>query len=842
MASPPSGHKVRELLVIDAEDFLLTIKGPSNNKIVESFHLHLGEAGERKQAKLTISQNYNYVQVYDPTVDGGLSDFNGDEVYPCFFEQTNYELVIEKKGYSQNIEIDHLNQYLKRAITPTGRKGSILSGIINFQDEVGFSRFVILGGGQPLLSFELEVFPAKIDYQRDFWQLLQDVNDEVYNLAYDFLMRTSFSGALKADKAPTLAEFFSIFNALSLELFKSLERVRDRPHHKIVPINRIVSSAKAKRPDRKTANWLVNRTYLFEKDPEGFDLESGYFFPRRILDNKKELTFDTYENRFLKWMLEQIDRKLNSFGERYKEWGGKTGDKRVAERVATVRRRIRQFYGVDFLKDVGRIERVEHYSLVMQMAPGYRDVYKYYLMLLKGLHIQSDLFNLSLKNMAELYEYWCFLKLNALLRKKYKLKRNGLIKFDRSGINVILKKGQESSIVYKEPKNDEEFTITYNRFFTRLPTLTQRPDNVLKLEKKGSKVNYCYIFDAKYRLKAEDDYIKTFGQAGPPEDTINSMHRYRDAIVAEMGDDKEMRRDIFGAFVLFPHNDEMAYAGKKGGKPCKFYESLREVGVGALPFLPNRTLLVEELLDELILETSESAFERTIIQDGAKDYLLEDKRDVLIGPLKEREQLRVCLENSMYYTYLNRIQSFLGELKYICIYQSKAKFREPWEQGIFYYGKIKDFKIRKRGDIRELSDGRWPERLAVRFQVDEWKRREYPIMPAGYGPIGPQRTSFRLFKEASIYPELHLNIIEVRLWRELRRLQECVTVKFPKRDINESDRVELMEFPGLYIEVQSNDAFKFRTAKGERKFYFNMLDRKPRKVLREVISFWRESV
>ena len=54
-------------------------------------------------------------------------------------------------------------------------------------------------------------------------------------------------------------------------------------------------------------------------------------------------------------------------------------------------------------------------TLVMQMAPGYREVYKYYLMLLKGLAIQDDLFQLSLKDLATLYEYWCFLKIHQLL-------------------------------------------------------------------------------------------------------------------------------------------------------------------------------------------------------------------------------------------------------------------------------------------------------------------------------------------------------------------------------------------------------------------------------------------
>jgi predicted component of viral defense system (DUF524 family) len=46
----------------------------------------------------------------------------------------------------------------------------------------------------------------------------------------------------------------------------------------------------------------------------------------------------------------------------------------------------------DFL-DVGEMKQLS-ISLVLQMASGYREVYRYYLMLLKGLSIQNDLFRL----------------------------------------------------------------------------------------------------------------------------------------------------------------------------------------------------------------------------------------------------------------------------------------------------------------------------------------------------------------------------------------------------------------------------------------------------------------
>lgn len=37
------------------------------------------------------------------------------------------------------------------------------------------------------LKVTVEVYPSKIDYKDDYKALLNDLNDEIYNLAYGFL-------------------------------------------------------------------------------------------------------------------------------------------------------------------------------------------------------------------------------------------------------------------------------------------------------------------------------------------------------------------------------------------------------------------------------------------------------------------------------------------------------------------------------------------------------------------------------------------------------------------------------------------------------------------------------
>ena len=86
--------------------------------------------------------------------------------------------------------------------------------------------------------------------------------------------------------------------------------------------------------------------------------------------------------------------------------------------------------------------------------------------------------------------------------------------------------------------------------------------------------------------------IKEVWRPGPMEEDINTMHRYRDALVVEQ--EGPFERTAYGAYVLFPWNQEEAYENHP------FYKSIEKVNIGGFPFLPNATRLVEQFLDHLI--------------------------------------------------------------------------------------------------------------------------------------------------------------------------------------------------------------------------------------------------
>lgn len=83
-----------------------------------------------------------------------------------------------------------------------------------------------------------------------------------------------------------------------------------------------------------------------------------------------------------------------------------------------------------------------------------------------------------------------------------------------------------------------------------------------------------------------------------------------------------LEKTVFGAYILFPYKNGNYYAGETDGHPHTFFSSIEAVNVGGLPFLPGETRLVEELLDELIVDSGFAKIK--VIHFGAKRYHKSD--------------------------------------------------------------------------------------------------------------------------------------------------------------------------------------------------------------------------
>jgi hypothetical protein len=205
--------------------------------------------------------------------------------------------------------------------------------------------------------------------------------------------------------------------------------------------------------------------------------------------------------------------------------------------------------------------------------------------------VTGGVLQIGLKNVAELYEYWCFLKLVSVLGERFQLEQQDFIQTRSTRVVIVLMKGNQSAVRFR-CANGQEIAVLYNRVFSNLPTLAQKPDNIIQLTDGRT----FHILDAKYKIAADDEYLKRFSSPGPTADDINTMHRYRDAIVLPkvLGGEGYDRGVVKDAVVLFPYRDEQGYKGHR------FFKSIDTVQIGGVPFLPGATALLEEHLESIL--------------------------------------------------------------------------------------------------------------------------------------------------------------------------------------------------------------------------------------------------
>ena len=252
------------------------------------------------------------------------------------------------------------------------------------------------------------------------------------------------------------------------------------------------------------------------------------------------------------------------------------------------------------------------------------------------------------------------------------------------------------------------------------------------------------------------------------------MHRYRDSIVySDSGSQFMFKKEMFGAYVLFPYADEEQY------KEHHFYKSINTVNIGGLPFLPGATTLVEKMLEELIADSDESAFERASLPAGIEKRLAKvdwNVSDVLVGSLGSKEQLEDNLARNYYYVPEKNIEKEKLPIRYIALYQSSNMFKD--EAGIKYYGLVTETKRLQRKDIKFPMRRNNGEEWYYAFRIKEWKTLPIAISAKDEWVFKPKYTNLFLLQHCTQTYEL-FNIHsdeQYRLLHELKRMFSDATV------------------------------------------------------------------
>ena len=509
-------------------------------------------------------------------------------VAPLFFENTAYDCYLtSESGEEASLEL------------PPGarlrhRRGAFTHHAISFGNDVGWSELAIRDARE-IVRLRFEVFPLKIDYRTDYVALRDEVAAITRSLVMTVQARTFGAAAAAPSTEPTLAEWIALLKGYFEQFVRTANTVIMNPHFILKSSSQPVEAVRARRVGERALERRLRRPLSRSCGVSA----SGVLLPMHVPEVRRRTTFDNPANRYFKYLLLETLRRLQQVVVAH-ETGDEDADLSAEQRffealrpeAVSMIRRIQGLLRAPFLEDLKAQSPNSLFSPVLYRHPAYSAFVQTARLLNSGLSLQGGALQIGIKNIAQLYEYWCFLRLVRLFRESFDLEQQSLVRLRHLRLVIVLAKGKEAAVTFREPASGKRLCLLYDRMFKSLPTVAQRPDNVIQLASEER----LYILDAKYRLAFGVDYERQYGGVGPTIDDINTMHRYRDAIVIphplKLG---EFQRGIVqGAVVLFPFRDESAYQNHR------FFKSLAEVQIGGLPFLPGTAALAESHMRRIL--------------------------------------------------------------------------------------------------------------------------------------------------------------------------------------------------------------------------------------------------
>ncbi|WP_066050902.1 restriction endonuclease-like protein [Robertmurraya korlensis] len=799
MVSLPSGSREDvELVKVETDDLTLVLKGKPYHERYEGLKQYRSMDYHDVMEFNVEGVNIQAINVYDINKQEMVDPVN---LRPIFFENGVYQLVVWSKT-GQELTFYHEHPLLRQAVSAMefGTQ-SVLMGNLQFQNEVGFTTFQILQDKKKLLEVTLEIFPSKLDYKNDYKKLLEEVNDEIYNLAYHFIRKTYLGASVKLEGRPSRAEFYRLISGHFRQFTQAIARIEHQPHHTLHKTYEKARGDQLKKIDSTSRAYLRKRSNLFVEVEKGIPINSKNIMPYEGLKSKKELTYDTLENRYVKWMMGRLVHKLVDLLETVHKMNKYMvePDPDLIDRINKMIKLLQNKTNDHFWSRIGKLDR-SVMSLVLQMAPGYRDAFQIFLTVSKGLALQGKLYQMSVKDVATLYEYWTFLKLGQILGRKYTLVSQDIIQVNREGLFVNLEANRMAKRVFKHPITNEEIVLTYQKYEAKLPTIPQKPDTMLSIEKKGKDYTFNYIFDAKYRIDYAQEgsfYKNRYKTPGPMEDDIYTMHRYRDSIVAENNGPYE--RTAFGAYVLFPWFDEHTYQNHH------FYQSINKVNIGGLPFLPNATVLVEQFVEWLINKSPEEIQKEGILPRGTLEEWKSSLDElVLVGLVSNGEDYLRFIKEGYYSMPANKLKKGWQEAKYVALYVKSGI--EQQENGIKYYGKIEKVTV-------AIFDGL----ECINFRLQNWITLKNLIKPVGYGISNYMLTTLHSLNESTELPELFMKSTEEMIvWRMLRRVSDKIVLNLDNDNVDHANRVTKYKINAITVSLDRiEQSIKFNSDTNE---------------------------
>ena len=610
-----------ELLTIHHHDFTMSIECTKFMGIWGKAVQNVGK--DKLMSRYTWTDGVERVVKYN---EGGQEkELNcGEESTAIFFDNADYPIWID---FHKDVKSAEFGSMLKNENERFSFRKNVLAGFINYNNEIGKSEINIVykvGSETRHFTFGFEVLSTKLDYHDHWNKIIEDIEAEYRMLSLDY-MRKTFHGFTPDERGETPELiWWNIFSGEREKFIKACKNIIERPRRRLRGYETYQRADKVKRVTVNIENELAEHRR-----------EAAHLY--RIEEHTQ--SNDTQENRFLKYALAQIISKYEVL-KKYIESVGKASDV-LKNEMDTCLHTLKRLQRNPFFRTIGHFKGLNQESLVLQKATGYSQVYRTWNLLRRSYSLQDGMYRLQTKDIATLYEIWCFIEVSHIVKEQLRIGSEDVEHRNRMEMNGLftweLGRGEHSRILFRKdgvelaelvynPKHTEKENDTISMPHIESLTVPQKPDIVLQLTKNDlhDGMKMTYLFDAKYRIGGKDK-----GADVPPDDAINQMHRYRDAIYYKDYDSDQLKKEVIGGYILFPGAGEPLDVAKS-----KFYKSIEDVNIGAFPLRPkdeqNRKFL-ENFIDDIIKRKSSETIAEVIPHKGT---VLEVHDRVLIGLVK----------------------------------------------------------------------------------------------------------------------------------------------------------------------------------------------------------------
>jgi hypothetical protein len=299
-------------------------------------------------------------------------------------------------------------------------------------------------------------------------------------------------------------------------------------------------------------------------------------------------TLDTVPNRFVKFALTRWFDVIQSLGIAVNRGLTGASSQRASREIEAVLNWLESILGLPIFKEVGPLRDFPSNNIVLQRRSGYRDIFRAYVLFETAAQLSwaggDDVYSAGQRDVATLYEYWCFLQLLGVVKGLCaSFNERSLVRENAGELGLGLERGSVTVVDGELERlgRPVRLELYFNRTFG-VPggswTRPMRPDCSLRLsplEAGGAYESTWLHFDAKYRV---DQLVQIFGseadagddastQGTAKRDDLLKMHAYRDAI-----------KRTSGSYVLYP--------GSPAGPPMRSYQEVLP-GLGAFSLRPS---------------------------------------------------------------------------------------------------------------------------------------------------------------------------------------------------------------------------------------------------------------